>query len=125
MTPAEQRLKPCLFCGGTELITGSWCIDDDEAHELVKAGDLGEVPSIECNRCLGSAPAEIWNRRPDPWRYPPDMPEDGQQILHTYAHPAGEKGPIIGTYNAEYQAAYYYPIVRWRRYRRLNVSTNQ
>ena len=57
------HIMPCPFCGGTELITGSWCIDDDEAHELVKAGDLDEVPSIECNRCLGSAPAEIWNRR--------------------------------------------------------------
>lgn len=63
MTEAEQ---PCPFCGSTDLQTGSWCIDESEAYELVKPGDLGEVPSIECNRCMGSAPAENWNKRHQP-----------------------------------------------------------
>ena len=108
----EQR-QPCPFCGSTDLITGSWCIDDDEAHELVKPGDLGEIPSIECNRCLGSAPSEIWDRRASPWRYQPDMPEDGQRIVHTYLHPAAwESEPIISVYDANYRR-HGFPIVRW------------
>ena len=113
MTPAEQRLKQCPFCGSTDLITGSWCIDDDEAHELVKAGDLGEVPSIECNRCLGSAPAEIWNKLPDPWRYPPDMPPEGSRVLFTYRTDDGESDPIVGVYNKGYYETYCHPMVRW------------
>lgn len=104
---------PCPFCGSTDLVTGSWCIDDDEAHELVSPGDAGEVPSVECNRCLGSAPAENWNRRPDPWRYPPDLPADGQRILYTYQAPAGESKPITGVYTAEHQNTYCHPMVRW------------
>lgn len=112
MTEAEQRL-PCPFCGGTDLITGSWCIDDDEAHELVKPGDLGEIPSIECNRCLGSAPREIWDRRASPWRYPPDMPPEGKRILYTYEEDRGESAPIVGVYNKVYYEAYCRQIVRW------------
>jgi hypothetical protein len=62
MTDTNQ---PCPFCGSTDLVIGSWFIDD-RAHELVKPGEFGEVLSIECNRCLGSAPAENWNRRATP-----------------------------------------------------------
>jgi hypothetical protein len=102
---------PCPFCGSTDLVTGSWCVDDDEAHELVNPGDLGEVPSIECNRCLGSAPAENWNRRPDPWRYPPDMPEPDQKILFTYMHPeVGESQAITAVYS---NVDDWHPLVRW------------
>jgi hypothetical protein len=112
MTPAEQRLKQCPFCGSTDLITGSWCIDDDEAHELVKAGDLGEVPIIECNRCLGSAPAEIWNNRPDPWRYPPDMPAPGR-VLMTYRQTDGKESPPVLHTVCDPEVLEMQPIVRW------------
>jgi hypothetical protein len=101
--------RPCPFCHSTDTTRSSLYVD--EGTELIAADDIGEVETVHCRRCLGEAPVEFWNR--DPWRYPPDMPEDGQRVLHTYEHPECEMGPIISTYNAELQAAHCYPIVRW------------
>lgn len=43
--------KPCPFCGSTNLLDGSWYIDDEE------------VDAVECARCAAGAPASVWNRR--------------------------------------------------------------
>ena len=52
--------------------------------------------------------------RISPWRFPPDMPEDGQRIVQTYAVPiGGESWPILCKYNAAHQRKHCLPIVRW------------
>jgi len=43
--------KPCPFCGSTDLVDGSWYIDDDE------------VDAVECDACKAGAPASVWNER--------------------------------------------------------------
>jgi hypothetical protein len=42
---------PCPHCGSTDLIDGSWYIDD------------AEVDAVECESCKAVAPAEVWNQR--------------------------------------------------------------
>jgi hypothetical protein len=42
---------PCPFCGSTNLLDGSWYVDDEE------------VAAIECDDCKAGAPASVWNRR--------------------------------------------------------------
>jgi len=45
---------PCPFCGGENLSADVWC------------DDTGEYDAIECNTCLGAAPAHQWNNRRTP-----------------------------------------------------------
>jgi hypothetical protein len=42
---------PCPFCGSTNLVDGSWYVDDEE------------VAAIECDDCKAGAPASVWDRR--------------------------------------------------------------
>lgn len=42
----------CPFCGSTELLGGSWYLDDE-----------GEVDAVECSKCFAGAPAKTWNNR--------------------------------------------------------------
>lgn len=51
MTDLTDAL-PCPFCGSTHLHVVDWY--DDER---------GEFDAIECDDCLGAAPATIWNSR--------------------------------------------------------------
>lgn len=51
MTDLTDAL-PCPFCGGTHLRVVDWY---DDAR--------GELDAIECDDCLGAAPATIWNSR--------------------------------------------------------------
>lgn len=72
MTDKHPGALTCPFCNSTDLLDGCWYIDDEE------------VDAIECAQCKAGAPAAVWNERPSPWRYPPDMAEEGQRILMTY-----------------------------------------
>ena len=49
-----RQALPCPFCGSTDLVDGSWYIDDEE------------VDAIECNQCKAGAPAAVWNQRLGP-----------------------------------------------------------
>ena len=52
----DELLKntlPCPFCGWHELRITDWWDDD------------GEYNAIECRKCKGCAPADIWNKRPN------------------------------------------------------------
>jgi hypothetical protein len=46
------ELKPCPFCGGTDLRGAQWT--DKEGNE---------VPAIECHDCLAGAIRSTWNKR--------------------------------------------------------------
>jgi len=99
----SSNLLPCPFCGGNQLDHNSWHLDDEE------------VDAIECRECKAGAPLASWNKRPDPWRYPPDMPEVGQRIVMTYRQSlGGESREMCTTCSAtdwkHYQLA---PMVRW------------
>lgn len=41
----------CPFCGGSNLLSGSWYIDDSE------------VVAVECGTCYAGAPADVWGKR--------------------------------------------------------------
>ena len=43
--------KPCPHCGSTDLVDGSWYVDDEE------------VDAVECEQCKAGAPASVWNDR--------------------------------------------------------------
>lgn len=102
----------CPFCGCKELFSNEWQVGDEHAEKL-GADEFGEVWAWECKECLGSAPMASWNKRADPWRYPPDVPEEGQRVLHTYRGDDGrESMPITAVYSAK-QREYCHPIVRW------------
>jgi len=47
----NQKFCQCPFCGSTDLVGGSWYIDDEE------------VDAIECEECKAGAPARVWNQR--------------------------------------------------------------
>ncbi|MEM1189894.1 MAG: hypothetical protein AAGI72_15285 [Pseudomonadota bacterium] len=49
---------PCPHCGSTDLVKGSWYLDDPDASDLE-----GEVPAIECKGCGAGSPAHVWNQR--------------------------------------------------------------
>lgn len=107
---------PCPLCGCDDLDVRSLAMCDEEllVHGLMdEANAVGCIDMVECVGCFAQAPASRWNRRPDPWRYPPDLPADGQRILYTYQAPAGESKPITGVYTAEHQNTYCHPMVRW------------
>jgi hypothetical protein len=38
----------CPFCGSTQLTVVDWC------------DETGDYPAIECQLCLGAAPARVW-----------------------------------------------------------------
>lgn len=44
-------LLPCPFCGGTNLLSGYWSLDDEE------------VDAVECGDCYAGAPITAWNKR--------------------------------------------------------------
>lgn len=105
---------PCPCCDSNDLAVHSRVLARGEirAFDLEgKADPLNRVDWLECLECGCNGPAENWNRRPDPWRYPPDMPEDGQKILFTYMHPeTGESQAITAVYS---NVKDWHPIVRW------------
>lgn len=104
----------CPFCGCTELHSNEWVIGEEDAKRIGADTDLGEVWAWECSNCLGSAPMVSWNKRPSPWRYPPDMPEEGQRIVFTYRREDGtESTTLAGTWDAEKWSSHHHPIVRW------------
>ena len=49
----RQALKPCPFCGSTDL----------RADDLMYWDDDGERPGVECVECDATARAEWWNQR--------------------------------------------------------------
>lgn len=103
----EPNIQPCPFCGGTEFDSNTWLMDDEDSP-------FTEVDAVECRGCKAGAPLDVWNTRPDPWRYPPEMPREGQRILHTYQGDNGsESSPITGVYYAETWKEHCRPIVRW------------
>lgn len=107
-----HRDMSCPFCGSEDSIRSSLYVD--EGTELIPADDVGEIPTVHCKKCLAEAPVIVWNNRPDPWRYPPEIPADGQRIVEYYDHPeAGEAGPIIKRYHHDHQKEHCHPIVRW------------
>lgn len=104
--------KPCPFCGCTDLVSNEWAIGDEDAQRIgVALDDFGECWAWECTNCLGSAPMASWDKRPDPWRHPPEMPLPGQRVLMIYKHPDGlESIPIVTTHSETFKTQ---PIVRW------------
>jgi hypothetical protein len=96
----NQTFCPCPFCGSTDLIDGSWYIDDEE------------VDAVECNACKAGAPTRVWNERPSPWRRAPVYPLDGQRVLITYEQEDGsESREVIRTWIDGEQGLL--PLVRW------------
>ena len=95
--------QPCPFCHSLDSrrVDESFYRDDD---------DHGDHVIVECNNCRATAPTQVWNR--DPWRYPPDMPEEGQRVLHTYKADGNESRPVVSTYTKASQERLH-PIVRW------------
>lgn len=111
MTEAEQRLIDVALLMAQEL---QEFVDD----AVVSSGDEN---SLQATQALlrdweeAYAACGIYDERPAPagWRFPPDMPADGQRILHTYLHPAaGESGPITSVYGPNYRR-HCFPVVRW------------
>lgn len=41
-------LKPCRFCGSTDLLMNLWSTEE------------GEVDAVECSNCLAGAPLDVW-----------------------------------------------------------------
>lgn len=108
----EQATKPCPFCGSSNITSNEWIVDDDHAGKF-DADKFNEVPALECMDCLGAAPVVSWNQRPDPWRYPPEMPLAGMRILKTYRRPNGtESWPITHTVG-DPEPVWLHQIVRW------------
>mgnify|MGYP006273694767 CR=1 FL=1 len=95
----NQTFCPCPFCGGTELDINQWSLDE------------GEVDAVECRQCYAGAPVAAWQRRPDPWRYAPDLPGIGQRVLLTYRSAGGESPPICMRYQGDPEGTW--PTVRW------------
>ena len=122
-----ERDRACPFCGGDPEI------DTNQYYRSLSTGEIGSRVVIYCTNCdaeIGFCTEDApdvdptlllhdvlgkWNNRPDPWRYPPDMPEEGQLIVSTYKNPAAasESKPGISMYTREYQRKYCHPIVRW------------
>lgn len=50
-TASLVNAKPCPYCGGSDLILVPW------------SDEHGDYDAIECNYCLGAAPANQWNTR--------------------------------------------------------------
>ena len=48
MPQSYENAPPCPFCGGTDLLVGLWSVDE------------GEIDSLECKNCHGSAPTDVW-----------------------------------------------------------------
>ncbi|MEO1082428.1 MAG: hypothetical protein AAFY29_22930 [Pseudomonadota bacterium] len=63
---------PCPHCGSTDLVMGSWYLDDPDASDLE-----GEVPAIECKGCGAGSPAHVWNKRHTP------IPRQVQEALNS------------------------------------------
>ena len=66
---ANLNVLPCPFCGSTNLLTGSWYLDDEE------------VDSIECVDCAAGAPASSWTRRATDPGQPPRLVEQMHKAL--------------------------------------------
>ncbi len=43
-----HSVRPCPFCGGSDLLPGLWSLEN------------GEEDSIECSTCLAGAPLTAW-----------------------------------------------------------------
>jgi len=86
------------FCNSTDLVTGSWYLDD------------GEVDALECSECFAGAPVATWGRLASPWRS--GEPPIGQRVLLTYRQADGRESlPIIGT--RQEPAEDLRPAARW------------
>lgn len=49
---SDDQLMPCPFCGGADLSSNEWWIEDDS-----------EVQAVECNNCKAGSPRSVWNAR--------------------------------------------------------------
>lgn len=75
-TDKPDARQPCPFCGSENLSVMFW------------SDDAGEFEAIECNDCLGAAPADKWDQRsgagvPVPLDVPEEMALDagwGDQV---------------------------------------------
>jgi len=103
---------PCPCCGSTNITSNEWTVDEDHARQF-DADEHSEIWAFECSDCLAGAPAQSWQNRRDPWRYPPAMPEEGQRILQTYRCDDGTESPeVISVWRAA-AAQHWRPLVRW------------
>lgn len=110
--PDQSKALPCPLCGGENITSNEWQMDEDNANKF-GADEWGEIWAFECMDCLAAAPIQSWNNRPDPWRYPPEMPEIDDRVLLTYRPLGGEESrPITSTYYDGYEDDSH-PIVRW------------
>ena len=51
VSPSQEPLLRCPFCGSDNLLDGFWCLDDEE------------VDAVECGSCYAGAPIKSWNNR--------------------------------------------------------------
>lgn len=103
---------PCPFCGSTNVITSEWFVDEELATRF-RSESHEAIAVMECTECLAAAPVQSWQNRPDPWRYPPEMPKDGQSVVVIRKNRDGEiVGPCSHRYHAEYERLYV-PLVCW------------
>ena len=119
-----ERDRACPFCGGDPEI------DTNQYYRSLSTGEIGSRVVIYCTNCdaeIGFCTEDApdvdptlllhdvlgkWNNRPDPWRYPPDMPEEGQRILHTYVRDGIESNPMVSTYTKAAEK-HLHPMGRW------------
>ncbi|TQV85228.1 hypothetical protein FKG94_03290 [Exilibacterium tricleocarpae] len=81
----------CPFCGGTNLLTNIWDVDDQE------------VDALECDTCKAGAPMAAWMRHNattlgNTWIDGSVPTQPGQQVVRYYlANDGSAIGPIIST----------------------------
>ena len=59
-----SELSPCPFCGSSNL-----------------QATCEHVKCLDCGAFGPTMGVEAWNDRATPWNYPPEMPEEGQDVL--------------------------------------------
>lgn len=108
----HPKALPCPGCGSENITSNEWSVDEDHAAQF-GADEFSEIWAFECSDCLFAAPIQSWQTRPSLWRYPPDLPDDGQRIVMTYRNDDDtESPPVISTWR-EAMIEHWRPLVRW------------